>query len=235
METAKLNRYGYNAFARQTFTAIISAAILFLAAGTLDWMAGWLFSIVYFLCWLGLSIALVMKNPALLNERGKPTGKALSGAKGWDKVILPIYSVLLLAQPLLAGLDKRFAWSPDGGLWLYLVGNVLLVASFLILTASMTVNLHFEAVARIQNERNHQVISSGIYGYLRHPGYLAVILSFLAIPIALSSWAALLVGIIGAILFVVRTSLEDKMLQDELTGYREFAQNTRYRLFPMIW
>lgn len=235
METAKLNRYGYNAFARQTFTAIISSVILFLAAGTLDWLAGWLFSIVYFLCWLGLSIILAIKNPALLNERGKPTGQFLSAAKDWDKVILSIYSVLLLVQPLAAGLDKRFAWSPDGGLWFYITGNALLVVSFLILTASMTVNQHFEAVARIQSEKNHQVVSGGIYHYLRHPGYLGVIISFLAIPIALSSWVALLVGIIGAILFVVRTSLEDKMLQEELAGYKEFAQNTRYRLFPMIW
>jgi protein-S-isoprenylcysteine O-methyltransferase Ste14 len=235
MESVKLNRYGYNAFARQVFTAIISAVLMFWAAGTIDWFAGWLFSIVYFLCWLLVSILLMLKNPALLNERGKPTGQAMSSAKSWDKVILPIYSLLVLAQPILAGFDKRFGWSGDGGLWFYLLGNAILIISFLILGASMSVNRHFEAVARIQSERSHAVVSSGIYHYVRHPGYLSVILSFLAIPMALSSWAALLVGAAGVILFFVRTSLEDKMLQEELAGYRDFAQETRYRLIPYIW
>lgn len=235
METVKLNRYGYNGFARQVFTAIISSTILFLAAGTTDWLAGWIFTVVYFLGWLGLSIALAIKNPTLLNERGKPTGQFLSKAKSWDRVILAIYSLLLLVQPLAAGLDKRWAWSADAGLWTNIIGNAFIGLSFVILAASMTVNQHFEAVARIQSEKNHHVISGGIYAYLRHPGYLAVIISFLAIPIALSSWAALLVGIIGAALFIIRTGLEDKMLQAELAGYKEFAQSTRYRLIPLIW
>jgi protein-S-isoprenylcysteine O-methyltransferase Ste14 len=234
-ETEKLNRYGYNAIARQVFTAIASAVILFLAAGTTDWFAGWLFAVVYFLCWLALSIALAVTHPALLNERGKPTGKSLGAAKSWDKVILPIYSLLVLIQPLVAGLDKRFAWSADGGLWFYLTGNTLLIVSFWILAASMIANRHFEAVARIQSEKNHDVISSGIYHYVRHPGYLSVIISFLAIAIALSSWVAMLVGIFGAILFVIRTSLEDKMLQEDLPGYKEFAQETPYRLIPFVW
>jgi protein-S-isoprenylcysteine O-methyltransferase Ste14 len=235
MESEKLNRYGYNAFARQVFTAIISAVLMFWAAGTLDWLAGWLFAIVYFLCWLIVSIVLALKNPALLNERGKPASKSMSNAKSWDKIILPIYSLLVLAQPIVAGLDKRFGWSGDGGLWLYLLGNAILILSFLILGASMTVNRHFETIARIQEERHHAVVSSGIYHYVRHPGYLSVILSFLAIPMTLSSWAALLVGLAGIVLFVIRTSLEDKMLQEELDGYRAFAQATRYRLVPYIW
>jgi protein-S-isoprenylcysteine O-methyltransferase Ste14 len=235
LETKKLNRYGYNAIARQVFTAILSSIILFLAAGTTEWAWGWVFSAVYLICWLGLSVAVAFANPRLLNERGKPTGKSLKAAKSWDKILLSVYSLLLLVQPLVAGLDKRFGWSSELPSWVYLLGNVLLILAFIILAWSMIANRFFEAVARIQSEKNQEVVSIGPYRYIRHPGYLSVIISFLAIPLALGSWPALLLGLVGAVIFVIRTNLEDKMLLAELEGYSTFSQKTPYRLIPLIW
>lgn len=234
-ETVRLNRYGYNTIARQLFLPLLCSVILFWAAGTLDWFWGWVFSVVYFACWLGLSISMGLGNPKLTNERGRPSKEIREQIKDWDKVILGLYSLAMLVQPLVAGLDKRFGWSGDGGVFVYLLGNGLLILAFAFLAWSMVVNRHFDAVARIQNEANHQVISAGPYGIVRHPGYLSVVIQFLAIPMALSSWAALLVGVFGAALFIIRTGLEDRLLQDELAGYKEFTQQTRYRLFPMIW
>lgn len=234
-ETVKLNRYGYNTLARQLFFPIICSLILFWVAGTTDWFWGWVFSLVHFASWLGLSIAMGWLNPALTNERGRPTTEFRNNSKNWDKAILGLYALALLAQPLLAGLDKRWAWTGDWGLWAYILGNLLLVLSFVLLAWSMVVNRHFDAIARIQSEKEHRVISAGPYQYVRHPGYLSVVLSFVATALALSSWAALLLGIFGAALFIIRTYLEDTMLQNELAGYKEFTQSTRFRLFPMIW
>src|SRR5688572_2745341 len=165
METVKLNRYGYNTLARQIVFPIICSVILFWAAGTTDWYWGWVFSIVHIASWLGLSIAMGWLNPALSNERGRPTSQ-FKDMKTWDKAILGLYSLTLLVQPLVAGLDKRFAWSGDWGLWAYILGNLLIILAYALLAWSMVVNRHFDAIARIQGEKEHRVISTGPYQYV---------------------------------------------------------------------
>ena len=234
-ETVKLNKYGINTIARHLFTGVFTAILLFAAAGSLNWLWGWVFSMVYFVCWLGLSLAVASANPHLMNERGKPTREVTTGMKNWDKPLLGLYTLFLFAQPIVAGLDWRNHWSAPVPTVVYLLGNLLVIISFVILSWSMMVNQHFEPIARIQTEKQHRVISTGPYQYVRHPGYLAVILNFLGLPLALGSWYALLIGIAGSIVYVIRTELEDKMLRDELAGYAEFAQATRYRLLPGIW
>lgn len=234
-ETVKLNKYGINTIARHVFTGVFTAILLFIAAGSLNWIWGWVFSMVYVVCWLGLSLAVASVNPQLMNERGKATREVTSGMKNWDKLLLGLYTLFLFAQPIVAGLNWRNGWSAPVPTVVYLLGNLIVILSFVILSWSMMVNQHFEPIARIQTEKQHQVISSGPYHYVRHPGYLAVILNFLGLPIALGSWYALLIGIAGSIVYVIRTELEDKMLRDELAGYAEFAQSTRYRLLPGVW
>jgi protein-S-isoprenylcysteine O-methyltransferase Ste14 len=117
-----------------------------------------------------------------------------------------------------------------------ILGNLLIIAGFALLTWAMVANRNFEATVRIQEERAHKVIDSGPYQIVRHPGYTGVIIAFyFGIPMALGSWAAFLVGLVGLITMVVRTALEDRTLQEELAGYKEFTQKTRYRLIPGVW
>jgi protein-S-isoprenylcysteine O-methyltransferase Ste14 len=234
-ETVKLNKYGINTIARHVFTGVITGILLFVAAGSFNWTWGWIFSIVYVLCWIGLSVAVAQANPHLMNERGKPTKEVTADMKSWDKVLLGLYTLLLFAQPIVAGLDWRNGWSAPMPNLVYVLGNVIIILSFVILAWSMMVNQHFEPIARIQTEKHHKVISGGPYAYVRHPGYVAVILNFIGLPLALGSWYALLLGIAGSIIYVIRTALEDKMLRDELDGYAAFAQSTRYRLLPGVW
>lgn len=230
----RLDRYGYNCIARHLFLAVMTGGLIFLGAGTLEWTHAWLFSSVYFLCWLSLSLVLVRWNPELLNERGKPAAK-MTGTKSWDWLLVGLYALLIVVQPFSAGVDFRYRWSADGTLILALIGNLLMIVAMALLTWSMVHNRFFEGTVRLQEQRGQSVISSGPYQYVRHPGYTAVMLTFLALPVALGTWLALIPGLIGIVVFVIRTALEDRTLQTELPGYVEFTQTTRYRLIPGVW
>lgn len=230
-----LDKYGINAIARQITMALITAALLFIGAGTLDWGWGWVFSFVYFVGWAGLSAAVARLNPELLNQRGKRT-RQMTGTKPWDWILLSFYSVLIIAQPFIAGLDIRYGWSAPVDAWVVnIIGNVLTLIAFIFLAWAMVTNRFFEATVRIQEQRGHRVVTSGPYRYVRHPGYVGLIIQFVAMPLALGTWAALVPGVIGVIIYVIRTALEDRTLRSELPGYAEYAQRTRYRLLPGVW
>jgi protein-S-isoprenylcysteine O-methyltransferase Ste14 len=230
----RLTKYGINGFARQLFLPIFTAALVFTGAGTLDWSWGWVFAYACFFSWLGLNLALLRWNPELLNIRGQ-RARELTGTKTWDWVLLSIYAVVLIVQPLLAGLDFRNGWStPPPIVWL-VVGNVLTVVAVAMIAWAMVYNRFFEGTVRIQEQRGHQVVSSGPYRLVRHPGYVGVILSFVALPLALGTWTALIPGLIGIVVYLVRTALEDRTLRAELPGYADYAQHTRHRLIPGVW
>ena len=99
----------------------------------------------------------------------------------------------------------------------------------------MIVNKFFVKFVRIQAERGHYVVTDGPYAYIRHPGYAGTVLAFIVLPIALSSLWALIPALVGGSLLVIRTFLEDRFLQKEFDGYREYASSVRWRLLPGIW
>ena len=227
-----LNKYGYNAIARHVTAGLLTGVLLFAGAGTTDWRAGWALAIVYTVGWIILSAVLARVNPGLLNERGNRTK---GGSKRWDIILLAIYAVIQLVQPFVAGLDHRYGWSGKAGAVVYVAGYAAIVSGFALLTWSMAVNRFFEATVRLQSDRGQTVMTDGPYEYVRHPGYTAVILLLIGVALAAGSWAALLVGLIGIVTFIVRTKWEDDALQTELPGYKDFAQQTRYRLLPGVW
>jgi protein-S-isoprenylcysteine O-methyltransferase Ste14 len=229
-----LDKYGYNCIARHVGMVVMTCAPLFLVAGTFAWDWAWIYSIAMLVGWIVLSIVLAVENPGLLNQRGR-RARDMVGTKRWDWLILTAYSLLLFITPIVAGLDYRYGWSGPSSLAIHVLGIVLLLVGFVPLTWAMAANKFFEATVRIQVQNNQQVISSGPYRYVRHPGYVGVILHFIAIPIALGTWTALIPAVVGIVLFIVRTSLEDNALHQELPGYAAFAERTRYRLLPGIW
>jgi protein-S-isoprenylcysteine O-methyltransferase Ste14 len=230
----RLDKYGINAVARHLSMAVIVAALLFVGAGTFGWRWGWVFSIVNCLGWVGLSAALVQWNPGLLNQRGNRTSH-MEGTKQWDWVLLSLYSVLIVAQPFVAGLDYRYGWSAPVADWVCVAGNGLTLIALALLAWSMVANRFFEVTVRIQAQRGQAVVTAGPYRYVRHPGYVGVILMFVSLPLALGTWAALIPGALGVVIYVIRTALEDRTLQVELSGYAEYARRTRYRLVPGVW
>jgi protein-S-isoprenylcysteine O-methyltransferase Ste14 len=233
--TPKVNIYGVNTIGKHIGQAVFTVALLFLGASSLDWGWGWVFAVVYTACWIGLSVALALGNPELLNQRGQRLKQATVNTKKWDLVLLSIYFVLILAEPFVAGLDRRSSWSAPASPLVCVIGNILMILGFVLMTWSMIANRYFEPSVRIQDSRGHQVATAGPYRFVRHPGYAGVILQFLALPVAVGAWAALIPGAAGVVVFIIRTALEDRTLHEELPGYVEYAQETRYRLIPGVW
>ena len=205
---------------------------LFALAGRWDWYAGWAYLAVFYVVLITTNVYLWLTNPDVLRWRTQ-FGE---GTKGWDKVCLAAFGVTFLLTLVVAALDGgRYQWAPmPAQLWP--VGAALFIAGHGLVTWSMRVNPYFEKTARIQKDRDQKVITTGPYRYVRHPGYTGTIVGYaLAPPIMLGSCWALLPALLATLSLIVRTALEDRMLQDELDGYAAYAARVRFRLVQYLW
>jgi len=213
-----------------TYAWYISA--VFLGAGRLNWTRGWISVALSVVCMTALGLVAQRYNPELMAQRARWRRK---DTKRFDKTFLSIYLPLVLFHPVLAGLDAvRFRWSSMPFAFVY-VGGAIYVASAAVIGWVMVVNPYAESSVRIQNDRGHAAVSSGPYRFVRHPMYVGVIVMGIAMPLVWGSLWALLLGGVTAMMFVVRTALEDLTLRRELPGYEEYAARTRYRLIPGVW
>ncbi len=206
-------------------------ALFFGSAGTFNWIEAWLFLLFYVVAVTGLVAWLKKNDPELLKER--MTRK--KDAKAWDKIILGTYSVLVMIMLVLAGFDAiRYQWT-HVPLGVKVLGFLGFIPSFLLVFWTMTQNRYLSEVVRIQEERGHKVCTTGPYRYVRHPMYVGVIIFVLCFPLALGSLMALILSVPIILVFLIRTSLEDKTLHKELEGYKEYADTVRYKLIPGVW
>ncbi len=226
-----LDSFGKRYIVKTYILVLLAAIALFLAAGRLDWIMGWVFIGLYFLSTLVMNIILARQNPELLNERGHKA----DNSKSWDKVLTVLWLLMMYIAYLVAGLDAgRFGWS-SMQIAFSIAGMFIFVLQSIIITWAMKSNPYFSPTVRIQDDRNHHAITSGPYQYVRHPGYVGAVLMLISTPLILGSWWALVPAGLTAALFIIRTGLEDRTLQAELPGYAEYAANVRYRLFPGVW
>jgi len=216
---------------RVIVTILFLLAIIFVPAGTLNWPEAWLLLIFYFFAVGGCLIWLKINDPELLKER-RSVGKDV---KSWDKKIILAYTITLIIMLVLAGLDAvRFRWL-QVPLVLKALGFLGIIPAVALGFWALRQNTYLAQYVRIQKDRGHRVITTGPYEYVRHPMYVGVILFILCFPLALGSLYSFIPGIIIVILFIIRTSLEDKTLQEELEGYQEYAKRVRYKLIPGIF
>ncbi len=208
---------------------LILMVVLFISAGDLGWVWAWAYFSVGVLI---LTVNMLVLPREVIVERGQARKE---GVKGWDKVVSVFTAIAALGVPIVAGLDERLGWSPELSLALHIVGLVFIALGQGLFTWAMTANKFFSTMVRIQEERGHAVASGGPYRYVRHPGYVGYITASFATALALGSVWALVPAGLGMCAFVVRTALEDRTLQEELDGYKEYAQQTRYRLLPGVW
>lgn len=219
------------ALLRFSVYVVVLAGILFISAGRLDWLMGWVYMGVYGAIMV-VSALVVPLDPELIEERTQ----IKEGVKAWDKTIVVIGSALYpLAILIVSGLDLRFGWSLQISLALQIPALVIAALGYLISVWAMAVNKFYSRFVRIQKDRGHTVVSTGPYRYVRHPGYIGQIIFSLATPLALGSLWALIAGGLFGLLLVVRTALEDRTLLEELDGYKDYTQGVRYRLLPGIW
>jgi protein-S-isoprenylcysteine O-methyltransferase Ste14 len=162
-------------------------------------------------------------------------GPIQSKQKPWDKVLLAVVMMLCIAMFVVAGLDAVRYRTSNMPLWLEVLGAAGIALGIYIFHIVMRTNSYATAVVRIQDERGHQVISTGPYAFVRHPMYSGAILYFLGIALLLGSWYAVAIAVVLVALFGLRAVWEEQTLIDELPGYAIYAQRVRYRLIPSIW
>ena len=143
--------------------------------------------------------------------------------------------VFTIAELIVPGFDHRWTWTPPQPVWRHLLGLVLVILGTLGLIWAMKANRFFSAFIRIQQERGHQVVDAGPYRFVRHPGYASWGLRTLGVPLLFgSNWAFIVAGLF-VVMFIVRTILEDRVLQKELPGYREYAERVTWKIIKGIW
>jgi protein-S-isoprenylcysteine O-methyltransferase Ste14 len=207
------------------------AVVMFVSAADIRWSKGWLFLLVFLIQMVLAVFYLWRRNPAIFVARRK----IHEGTKPWDKVVLLfLLSSFLAIFPLAAMDDGRYHWSSTP-LWLVVLGYVLCSIGFVVSAWAYAVNKFAEPGVRIQKERGHKVVDTGPYAIVRHPIYLGGFVLALGIALALGSLRALIPVAIATLVIVVRTVLEDRLLQNELEGYKEYASRVRYRLLPGVW
>jgi protein-S-isoprenylcysteine O-methyltransferase Ste14 len=204
-----------------------------LLSGRWDWWEAWAYAIISILSFAISRMLVARRYPDLIAERARYMQH--ENAQPWDKRLAPFLGLGGILVMLVAGLDTLFDWSPPFSLPLKILSLIILLAGYVLGSYALIENRFFSGMVRLQTDRGHQVVSSGPYRWIRHPGYAGALLTYLATPIFLdSSWAFLPTGFI-IVLFVIRTALEDRFLYDELAGYRDYARRVQYRLLPGIW
>lgn len=208
---------------------LVLAVILFLPAG-IGWRKGWLFFLVLLACMILSARYLWRKNPEIFVARSK----IHKGTKSWDKALLSLILASFFAVFAVAAFDARYGWSALP-VWFVVLGYILLALGFILSTRVYAVNRFAEPSVRIQSDRGQTVVDTGPYAIVRHPLYIFGIFLMAGMALALGSYWALVPVAAGSIVIVVRTVLEDRMLQNELEGYKEYASRVRYRLIPGVW
>jgi protein-S-isoprenylcysteine O-methyltransferase Ste14 len=227
-----MNKEGFRGIAVQSILIVIGFAVLFWSAGTLNWINGWIYVVLIVVCQSASWAVLAGTNPQLLNARGTLAKK---DTKGFDRVWLAIYPLLTFGNLVVMAFDAvRFHWSSMPS-WPAFIGAAAFIFAMVLATWAMAVNKFFEWTARIQEDRGQQVCTGFPYSIVRHPGYSALILSHLSYPLILGSWWGFAASGLLSLIIISRTALEDRMLRDELPGYKEYAQKVKYRLLPGIW
>lgn len=204
--------------------------LLFVPAGTVHYWQGWAFLGIFVAVSLLPSLYLNRIDPAAIERRRRAGPKAEN--RRVQKVVMTAITLTFAAVLVVSGLDHRFGWStmPAG---LSILGDVMLAAG--LGTTMLVVFQNRYAAATITVEEGQPIVTTGLYRIVRHPMYSASVVMMIGMALALGSYWALLVVLIGVLLLVIRILDEEKMLVEQLDGYRDYMQKVRYRLVPPVW
>jgi protein-S-isoprenylcysteine O-methyltransferase Ste14 len=225
-----------NQWLRLILTYLLIPMVLLVSGWDLGWWEAWLFSLLIVAAGIGARAWAERRHPGLLAERERARSDETEGVKPWDRALAPLMAVSIsFPLVIVAGLDHRFGWSPAFPRWLSIAGLILIALGYAFGAWAFAENRFFSSLVRIQTDRGHVVCDSGPYRIVRHPGYLGNVLPLPGIVLALGSVWTLLPAAIALVIVVARTALEDRTLQEELPGYRDYARRVCYRLIPGIY
>lgn len=216
------------------FQLLLFPVILFGLAGDLHWTEGWVFSIIFIAMCYGTLVYLYFHDPELLKERfGSPFQES---QKRWDKLLLSLFFVEFLVWWAIMPLDaRRFSWSPAFPFWAKASGALLLIVAVYIVFEALRENTFAAPVVKMQKERGQKVISTGLYGVVRHPMYAGAVLLFFSAPLLLGSVFGFALGLVLIVTIAARSVGEEAMLAQELDGYRDYMQKVKWRIIPFVF
>lgn len=206
---------------------LMVGVLVFLPAGTLSFINGWIFIAALFIPILIMGIILFVKAPKLLEKRLDSKEK-----ENEQKGIISFSAVVFILGFVVAGLDHRFNWSSiSRGFEISAI--VVFLLSYVLYAEVMRENAYLSRTIEIQD--GQKVVDTGLYGIVRHPMYMATVIMFLSVPLILGSWYSFIVFLFYPILMVVRIKNEEKVLSQGLEGYMEYKEKVKYRMIPFIW
>jgi len=218
------------AFGGLAILFVVTAAVLFVAAGTLRYWQAWIYLAVYFAASIAITLYLIRNDPALLARR--MSGGPFAEKKGAQRIIMSLVWIGFIALTIVPALDRRFGWSHLSAVGVF-AGNLLVTLGWLGIFFVFRENSF--ASATIESPADQRVISTGPYARVRHPMYATALLMLLGIPLALgSAWGVLILIAILPVL-IWRLLDEERFLLRHLPGYAEYQGRVRYRLVPFVW
>lgn len=206
---------------------ILVMTLLFLPAGTLRYWNAWLLIGLLFIPMLIVGIILSILNPNLLKRRLESKEKETK-----QKEVILLSGIMFLLGFIIAGFNYRFKWSilPNS---VIIISSIIFIISYILYGEVLRENEYLSRTIKV--EKNQKVIDTGLYRIVRHPMYAATILLFLSIPLILGSIISFIVFLMYPIIIIKRIENEEKVLEKELKGYKEYKRKTKYKLIPYIW
>ena len=206
---------------------VIIGLLIFIPAGTIKFINGWIFMGVLFIPMLIAGIIMMIKNPELLKSRLDAKEKQKE-----QNIVIKLSGLMFIVGFILAGLDFRYSWLKLPSFVSY-IAIALFLLSYIMWAEVLRENTFLSRTIKVTE--NQKVIDSGLYGIVRHPMYLATLILFLSMPLVLCSLISFFVFLLYPILIIVRIINEEKYLEKELNGYIEYKNKVKYRLIPFIW
>ena len=209
------------------FGVLLVGLLVFLPAGTLRYLQGWLFMGILFIPMLIAGLVMMVKNPKLLESRLNAKEKQSD-----QSLVVKLSGLMFLAGFIVAGLDFRFGWFPlPKGV--SVGAAVVFLMAYVLYAEVLRENTYLSRTIEVQE--NQKVIDTGLYGVVRHPMYFATLLLFLAMPLVLGSLISFAVFLAYPFIIAKRIQGEEQFLEQELPGYKEYKEKVKYRLLPFIW
>ena len=207
--------------------ALLVGLLIFLPAGTVFFLKGWIFMGVLFVPMLGCGIVMMIKNPSLLASRLNAKEKQKE-----QGIIIKLSGLMFVLGFVLAGLDYRFSWFLLPTYISYIFSAVLILA-YIMWAEVLRENAYLSRTVKV--EKNQRIVDTGLYGIVRHPMYTASIVLFLSVPLILGSLISLIPFLFYPFIIVARIKKEEELLSKELSGYEEYMKKVKYRLIPFIY
>lgn len=206
---------------------ILVGLLVFLPAGTLSFLQGWLFMAVLFVPMFVAGIVMLIKSPKLLKSRLDAKEKEKE-----QSTVVKLSGLMFVSGFIVAGLDFRFRWFTLP-LSVSLIATVFFIFAYILYAEVLRENTYLSRTIKV--EENQKVIDTGLYGIVRHPMYSITLLLFLMMPLILGSLYAFIIFLAYPFIIVKRIKNEEEVLERELQGYKEYKTKVKYRLIPFIW